>query len=157
MATGWSHWAETSRLLAWFLIPVLTLTLIMVGSHQRRQIKAPPTIAAKVAPKNPSKPLTLRIQEIPTNVTHNELLNELENLSYRNDVSGTGDTNVLRLSLVRKDRRGACATVTFRSLPWPLEAIGRKSRIVHRYAYDIKFLGITPVYEGHGQRDSIVE
>ena len=90
-------------------------------------------------------------------MTHNELLNELENLSYHIDVSGTSDTNVLRLSLVRKDRRGACATVTFRSLPWPLEAIERKPRIVHRYAYDIKFLGITPVYEGHIQRDSIVE
>jgi hypothetical protein len=157
MATGWSHWAEASRLLAWFLIPVLTFTLVMVGSHQRRQIKAPPTITAKVAPKNPSKPLTLRIQEIPTNVTHNELLNELENLSYHTDVSGTSDANVLQLSLVRKDRRSACATVTFRSLPWPLEAIKRKSRIVHRYAYDAKFLGITPVYEGHGQKDLIVE
>jgi hypothetical protein len=90
-------------------------------------------------------------------VTHNELLNELENLSYHSDVSRTGDTSVLQLSLVRKDRRGACATVTFRSLPSPLETIERKSRIVHGYAYDTKFLGITPVHEGHGQRDSIIE
>ena len=90
-------------------------------------------------------------------MTQKELLNELENLSHRIGDSGTGDTNVIQLSLVRRDKRGPCATVTFRSLPKPLEDIERKSRIVHRYAYDIKFLGITPVYEGRGQTDSIVK
>jgi hypothetical protein len=148
MAPGSLYSAVTPSLLAWSLILALILTLVLVGSLQRKP---------KIPPKNPSKPHTLRIQEIPTNVTHNELLNELENLSYHSDVSRTGDTSVLQLSLVRKDRRGACATVTFRSLPSPLETIERKSRIVHGYAYDTKFLGITPVHEGHGQRDSIIE
>jgi hypothetical protein len=157
MAIGWPHWTEISGLLAWSLILVLTLGIIILGSHQRRQNKAPPTITVEIPPKNSGKSLTLRIQEIPTSVTQNELLKELENLSHRIDVSGTGGTNIIQLSLVRRDKRGSCATVTFRSLPRPLEDIERKSRIVHRYAYDIKFLGITPVYEGHGQRDSIVE
>jgi hypothetical protein len=150
MAPGWLYSTGTASLLAWSLILGLTLTLILVGGLQRRQSQATPTVA-------PDIPRTLRIQGIPTNVTHNELLNQLENLSYHSDVSMTNDKKVLQLSLVRKDRQGACATVTFRSLPSPLETIERKSRIVHGYAYDIKFLGITPVHEGLGQRDSIIE
>jgi hypothetical protein len=157
MAADWSHWAEASTRLAWPLIPLLAITLILFGRQQGRQHETPHTIVAKIPSGNHSKTLTLRIQGIPTNVTHNELLNELENLSNDTEASGIGDSNVFQLSLVRKDRRGACATVTFRSLPRPLEAVERKSRIVHRYAYDVKFLGITPVYEGHGHRDSIVE
>ena len=156
MATDWPYWTEV-LVLAWSLVLVVMLSIIMLGSHQRRQNQVPSVITVTVPPRNFSKSLTLRIQEIPTHVTQNELLNELEKLSHHTDVSGTGGTNVIQLSLVRRDKRGACATVTFRSLPRPLEEIGRKSRIVHRYAYDIKFLGITPVYEGHGQMDSIVE
>jgi hypothetical protein len=153
MATSWLYWTEALSLLTWPLILALTMALILMGGLQRRQNQAPSTIP----PKKPNRPYTLRIQEIPPNVTHSELLNKLENLHPHSNDERVGDTNVLQLSLVRKDRLGSCATVTFRSLPSLFATIERKSRIIHEYAYDIKFLGITPLYEGHGRRDLIVE
>lgn len=93
------------------------------------------------------KPRIVRIREISRNTTRDQLESRLNDLEYDSIDQEPDQQNVLQLSLVPRDKRSACATVTFRHIPTCLSS-QRQFQDDSGLLYDFDFLGITPVYDG---------
>lgn len=92
--------------------------------------------------------LTIRIDDIPVDTTRDALARDLKWIVDQS--SGTREeTTVVHHHLVRRDQNFASATATFYTSVSAIKLIKKlhQARTGHQYRFDIKFHGITPLYE----------
>ena len=105
--------------------------------------------------QRPRRLLTLRINEIPTDTLPKDLECELESIIERDQVLKNDKITLSHHFLVRRSEREACGTVTLHTSISTDKVIERlhKARTGLQYSFDVKFLGITPLYEAEGGAD----
>ncbi|ERF76578.1 hypothetical protein EPUS_05851 [Endocarpon pusillum Z07020] len=103
----------------------------------------------------PKRFLTLRIDEVPIDKSREALEHDLKSVVERDPGLKEDSITIMQHSLVRRDQKMACATATFRT-SIPANEVIRKlhqARSSLPYRFDVKFHGITPLYEGRGGTD----
>jgi hypothetical protein len=91
----------------------------------------------------------LRIEQIPIEKTKKALESELQCVLERTSTNNDYATSITQLSIVPRDQKTACATATF-DTPIPPNDLLRKLQQANpriQYEFDLKFYGITPLYE----------
>jgi hypothetical protein len=99
--------------------------------------------------------LTLRIDEVPTDKSHEALEHDLKSILEQDPGLKEDSIIIIQHFLVARDQTMACATATFCTSISANEVI-RKLHLAKTnlpYRFDVKFYGITPLYEGHGGAD----
>jgi hypothetical protein len=134
---------------SWLLPLIFTLMSIVIFALLFARFKAALPIAESIetSSRDNRKPRIVRIREILPNTTRDQLENKLNDLDYDSVDQKQDHRNVLQLSIVPRDKRSACATVTFRHVPTCLSS-GRRFQDSSGFSYDFDFLGITPIYDG---------
>lgn len=141
-------------LVARFLLPVQSHT---PNANEAKLVTRPST-----EDKRPPKELTLRIDDVPAETPQALLEINLKSITDLpvDDLRSALDGLIIR-SLVRRDDRFSCATVTVTtSLPEERFLKALKEFLKSRgflYRCDCNFYGITPLYEGEDSANSICE
>lgn len=93
--------------------------------------------------------ITLRIEQVPVDKPKEDLESELRSLLEQDLTNEDYTISITQLSIVRRDEKTACATATFDTSILPNDLLGRLRQASSRlqYKFDLKFYGITPVYE----------
>ncbi|KMU75721.1 hypothetical protein CISG_04895 [Coccidioides immitis RMSCC 3703] len=110
--------------------------------------------SGKLPPK-PKRALTLRVDEVPIDKAHAAFKSDLETIIGRDQALENDTISILQHLLVRRDRKVACGTATFYTSIPASELLTRLHRASFgfQYRFDIKFYGITPLYETGGAAD----
>lgn len=92
---------------------------------------------------------TLRIDEIPSDKSHEALQGDLERLVENNPGLKEGVSRIVPHFLGRRHQNIACATATFHT-SISADDLAKKmteAGVYHPYRFDADFLGVTPLYE----------
>jgi hypothetical protein len=98
------------------------------------------------------RPLTLRIDEVPVNKLPETLECDIKSIVEGDPDLKAASITIERHFLVARDQKIACATATFYTSISADELISKLDRVraSHPYRFDVKFHGITPLYEAAG-------
>jgi hypothetical protein len=91
----------------------------------------------------------MRIEQIPMEKPKEALEGELQRLLEGNLTNEDYTISITQLSIVPRDQRMACATATFNTSIPPNDLLRklRQANLRLQYEFDLKFYGITPLYE----------
>lgn len=143
-------------------IILVTRLLLPVQSHTPNANEAKLVAKPSTEDKRPLRELTLRIDDVPAQIPQALLEKNLKSVTDLpvDDLRSALDGLIVR-SLVRRDDRFSCATVTVTtSLPEERFLKALKECLKSRgflYRCDCNFYGITPLYECQGSANIICE
>ncbi|ORY62117.1 uncharacterized protein BCR38DRAFT_347066 [Pseudomassariella vexata] len=133
------------------LVAVVVLFLAII--FQRTIVQRLPATPSRPRPK---RHVVIRIYEIPIDTTREQLQTDLTEIAKKDLALQEAVSTIKRISLVRIDKKWACATASFHTSISDVELARRFNRAAEgQYQYDCRFDGITPLYED--ERDAIVD
>jgi hypothetical protein len=95
------------------------------------------------------RPLTLRINEVPVDKSHEALQRDFKSIVERDPDLREGVTTIAHHFLVQRDQKTFCATTTLNTSIAANELVKKlgQARAGQPYRFDVDFHGITPLYE----------
>lgn len=99
--------------------------------------------------------ITLRIKEILIKMSSADLKRDLQSIVDQHPGLKEDCVTITQLTLIQMDQKIACATATFCTSFSAEELIRelKQAKAGFPYRFDVKFHGITPIYEAQGGAD----